>query len=125
MSALGQKQTFALHQPMSALPPESGHLQCSRLCPLWAKSGHSRVPPSTKRKPRDIARGFFVSNACRENCAQAKTGRNDVLALAGLVASHQPVNPGGHLLNPGGTPPKVASQNRPTLNMQIDVCWLN
>jgi hypothetical protein len=24
MSALGQKQTFALHQPMSALPPKAG-----------------------------------------------------------------------------------------------------
>ena len=25
---------------VSALPPESGHLQCKRLCPLWANSGH-------------------------------------------------------------------------------------
>jgi hypothetical protein len=38
MSALGQKQTFAVHQPMSALPPESGHLQCTRPCPLWLKA---------------------------------------------------------------------------------------
>src|SRR5262245_42061578 len=25
---------------MSALPPESGHVQCSSRCPLWANSGH-------------------------------------------------------------------------------------
>ena len=45
MSALGQKQTFAVHQPMSALPPKatlnaflrmsakasSGLMQCSKL----------------------------------------------------------------------------------------------
>src|SRR5262249_57558561 len=36
MSALGQKQTYAVHKLMSALPPASGHLQCSSRCPLWA-----------------------------------------------------------------------------------------
>src|SRR5262249_8057875 len=58
MSALGQKQTFAPHQPMSALPPiataiadfrtshvrftpESGHVRCKVRCLLRAKSGHS------------------------------------------------------------------------------------
>ena len=57
ISALGQKQTYAVHQPMSALPPiatanadfrkrpvcftlESGHVHCTRPCLLWAKSGH-------------------------------------------------------------------------------------
>ena len=60
MSALGQKQTYAVHQPMSALPPkrprkrisaqghvcftpESGHVQCNEGCPLWAKSGHAHL----------------------------------------------------------------------------------
>jgi hypothetical protein len=60
MSALGQKPTYALQQAMSALPPiatakadfrkghvcftpESGHVQCTHPCPLWAKSGHSFV----------------------------------------------------------------------------------
>jgi hypothetical protein len=58
MSALGQKQTDALQQATSALhpisdresrhaanghfrcTPESGHVQCTRPCLLWAKSGH-------------------------------------------------------------------------------------
>src|SRR5262245_25654162 len=26
--------------------PESGHVQCTRLCPLWAKSGHGSTPPA-------------------------------------------------------------------------------
>src|SRR5262245_61235093 len=60
MSALGQKQTFALHQPMSALPPittanadfpqkscplyprKRRRLRFSA-CPLWANSGHGSV----------------------------------------------------------------------------------
>ena len=59
MSALGQKQTYALQQPVSALPPiataktdmpqlvmsasppESRHVRCNEQCPLWAKSGHA------------------------------------------------------------------------------------
>jgi len=56
MSALGQKQTFAPQNGMSALPPEatakadlrhvcftpeSGHVQRDSVCRLWARSGHS------------------------------------------------------------------------------------
>jgi hypothetical protein len=59
MSALGQKQTYALQQAMSALhpiatakgdmsqkamsalPPKSGHLRCTSSCLLWANTGHS------------------------------------------------------------------------------------
>jgi hypothetical protein len=33
MSALGQKQTFALHQPMSRFTPKSGHEMA--ICDLW------------------------------------------------------------------------------------------
>jgi len=57
MSALGQKQTCTAHKLMSALAPiataiadsvkghvcftpESGHVQCTRPCLLWARSGH-------------------------------------------------------------------------------------
>jgi len=40
MSALGQKQTFALQQVMSALPPKAGHVRCNWRCLLWANSGH-------------------------------------------------------------------------------------
>ena len=39
MSALGQKQTFAVQSAMSAYP-ESGHVRCTILCPLSANSGH-------------------------------------------------------------------------------------
>src|SRR5215831_3338890 len=37
MSALGQKRTFALHQPMSALPPIATAKAdiCPRSCPLY------------------------------------------------------------------------------------------
>ena len=41
VSALGQKQTCAVHQPMSALPPESGHSSLRLACPLCANSGHA------------------------------------------------------------------------------------
>jgi len=57
MSALGQKQTYALQQAMSALPPiatakadsrkghvrftpKSRHVHRNRRCPLWANIGH-------------------------------------------------------------------------------------
>src|SRR5262245_21748754 len=61
MSALGQKQTCAAQNSMSALhpiatakakipkhghvrfTPESGHVQCTSTCPLWAKSGHGAM----------------------------------------------------------------------------------
>ena len=42
MSALGQKQTFAVHQRHVRFTPESGHVQCTSACPLSAKSGHLR-----------------------------------------------------------------------------------
>src|SRR5262245_12150114 len=60
MFALGQKQTYAVHKLMSALPPiattkadirkwscplypESGHVRCKVRCLLRAKSGHWRT----------------------------------------------------------------------------------
>ena len=39
MSALGQKQTYAVQNGMSALPPKSGHMRCTCGCPL-GPSGH-------------------------------------------------------------------------------------
>src|SRR5262249_36145856 len=42
MSALGQRQTYAVHQPMSALPQiatAKADIR-KRSCPLWAKSEH-------------------------------------------------------------------------------------
>ena len=41
MSALGQKQTFAVQNGMSALPPKADMCGATRRCPLCAKSGHS------------------------------------------------------------------------------------
>ena len=82
MSALGQKQTFALQKSMSALPPiatakadirnwscplypESGHVQRKHRCLLWANSGHQAVHSITSParastaggtvSPRDLA----------------------------------------------------------------------
>jgi hypothetical protein len=64
MSALGQKQTCTAHKLMSALAPiataiadsvkghvcftpESGHVQCTRPCLLWARSGHLLLDTSS------------------------------------------------------------------------------
>ena len=43
MSALGQKQTFAVQKNMSALLPKSGHMRCTSPCLLCAKSRHSAI----------------------------------------------------------------------------------
>jgi hypothetical protein len=77
MSALGHKQTYALQQAMSALPPiatdrtsanrhvrftpESGHVQRTTGCLLRAKSGHSeanvRARYLLERDSFDVAQG--------------------------------------------------------------------
>jgi hypothetical protein len=82
MSALGQKQTCATQQTMSALPPcvdgselartflnvcNSGHVRCKQECPLWARSGHSNVfdgvrsycPPMLGSDPTRVTEGGF------------------------------------------------------------------
>jgi len=49
MSALGQKQTFALHQPMSALPPKAD--MCSALADVCYEAVfmvYSRTPKLTQ-----------------------------------------------------------------------------
>ena len=40
MSALGQKQTCAAQNGMSALPPKADMCSATQGCPLCAKSGH-------------------------------------------------------------------------------------
>ena len=40
VSALGQKQTCAVAKRHVRFTPESGHVQCTRVCPLCANSGH-------------------------------------------------------------------------------------
>ena len=86
MSALGQKQTFALQQVTSALPPittakadsrerscllypESRHVYCNEGCPLWVNSGHARStwplvrPPARYRKCLTGCRRRYAKNA--------------------------------------------------------------
>jgi hypothetical protein len=63
MSGLGQKQTFAVHQPMSALPPEAD--MCSALAHLlWANSGHDPrwhyCSPALRKPSRNLAIGPVV-----------------------------------------------------------------
>jgi hypothetical protein len=75
MSALGHKQTCAPQHVMSALPPiatakadmphgdvcftpESGHVQCTSSCLLWAKSGH-RPCQLTRQKAPASKPGLF------------------------------------------------------------------
>ena len=40
MSALGHKQTFAVQNVMSALPPKADMCSATSACPLCANSGH-------------------------------------------------------------------------------------
>src|SRR5262249_47966753 len=42
MSALGQKQTYAVHNGMSALLPKATSNATQGKCPLWARSGLTR-----------------------------------------------------------------------------------
>src|SRR5262245_47712519 len=70
-SALGQKQTCALQNVMSALPPiatakadirnrpcllypKSGHVQCNGSCLLWANSGHPQLGRRVSSTGRDL-----------------------------------------------------------------------
>ena len=70
MSALGQKQTYAVQQPMSALlsiatakcgfakryvrlTPNSGHVRCNSECPLCANSGHQPKFCAVHNRKRD------------------------------------------------------------------------
>ena len=50
MSALGQKQTCAVQNGMSALPPKRGHVRCNSVCPLCANSGHCFGAPALVQK---------------------------------------------------------------------------
>jgi len=40
MTALGQKADICSAQRLVRFTPESGHVQCTSVCPLWANSGH-------------------------------------------------------------------------------------
>jgi len=46
MSALGQKHMCGAKGDVR-FTPKSGHVQCKRLCPLWAKSGHCLLYSNT------------------------------------------------------------------------------
>jgi hypothetical protein len=83
MSALGQKQTFAPQKKRCPLytqkrpqkrisaqghvcfTPESGHLQCTSLCLLWAKSGHQ---PSNAMSPTAKPSFAAVKSDTHANC---------------------------------------------------------
>ena len=79
MSALGQKQTYAVQIAMSALPPiatakaefprkhvrftpESGHVRRTRPCPLWANSGHMLLPERAGLQWRKSVAQWNVGN---------------------------------------------------------------
>src|SRR5262249_16484240 len=66
MSALGQKQTLG-RVAMSALPPKSGHSQCTRPRLLWDKSGHGRASFGHQTVRLDTAQ---VANASFESAYQ-------------------------------------------------------
>ena len=89
MSALGQKRTFCDAGAMSALPPNSGHVQCSSACPLSANSGHAQTAPSEKERPprggpRKIKSGVYRGSnpLAVKACLTVGDVRNAISALA-------------------------------------------
>ena len=54
MSALGQKQTCAVQNVMSALPPKADICGAQARCPLSANSGHSCLFSYQGRQPRQL-----------------------------------------------------------------------
>src|SRR5215813_7994671 len=52
--------------PKARFTPESRHLQCTRLCPLWANSGHQAVPQKLNLPDLRI----FMSNLLLAQCDQ-------------------------------------------------------
>ena len=52
MSALGHKQTFAVQNVMSALPPKADICSAQSRCPLCANSGHSAIQAVTSSAAR-------------------------------------------------------------------------
>src|SRR5215475_10182141 len=96
MSALGHKRTYASQKAMSALPqiatakadypknhfrftPESGHVQCSSQCPLWAKSGHSHLLVETACGS-DLRGAHRLSHAEEDHDALTAAARGQRLA---------------------------------------------
>ena len=73
MSALGHKPTYAVQQPMSALPPiahsyicfapKSGHVRCKPSCLLWANSGHCTIYSITSSARPIKGSGIFNPSA--------------------------------------------------------------
>ena len=58
---------------MSALPPESRHVQCNSGCPLWAKSGHRFA--CVRRAPRARVRLEIIDASTDHNIVQPLTIR--------------------------------------------------
>ena len=61
MSALGQKQTVQRKRHVH-FTPESGHVQCTSSCPLWANSGlmqRSKDRYSTTSSASAISAGWY------------------------------------------------------------------
>src|SRR5215467_8283548 len=66
MSTLGHKGTYAAQNGMSALPRESGHVQCNGQCPLRAIRGHLRtgdLMSGSRSLKRLVAYGYRVAPA--------------------------------------------------------------
>jgi len=55
-------------------PPQSGHVQCSRPCPLWANSGHA-----VKEKPRHMAGALLFERCCYQSGSMSALAHNRTL----------------------------------------------
>jgi len=79
MSALGQKQTFALHRPCPLYPQERTFAVHKRMS-AWANSGHQRLPAAIRRRRLNSGQARIVS-------AFIRTGLGDGPSCA-RTASH-------------------------------------
>ena len=71
MSALGQKQTFAVQNSHVRFAPKSGHVQCNSVCPLCAKSG---LMHRSKRHPIRSPRRRGSDSGLRDGDAERLGG---------------------------------------------------
>ena len=96
MSALGHKRTFALHQPMSALPPNSGHemaIRDLRSLSVALEPKMSALPPKADIRQRE----WHVRFGPEAELQPTQYLDNSRLCSRSLDLAHVPVVYGGHL----------------------------
>src|SRR5262249_49439889 len=105
MSALGQKHMCGAKGDVR-FTPKSGHVQCKRLCPLWAKSGHCLLYSNTSSAVSGIG-----SDAASPSLYIRKRGEGELAVRAGFEKATL-VRPAG-MFRPGDRFPTPLLQRQP------------